>query len=57
MLAGAERQKITQSTGSRLNEANHINKDLMVLGSCLRDLRWNQVVWPPSSRHAATPAA
>jgi len=41
-LAGAERQKNTQSTGSRLHEANHINKDLLVLGSCLRDLRWNQ---------------
>jgi len=41
-LAGAEKQKMTQSTGERLNEANAINKDLMVLGHCLRDLRWNQ---------------
>ena len=41
-LAGAERQKLTQSTSTRLNEANAINKDLMSLGHCLRDLRWNQ---------------
>ena len=41
-LAGAERQKKTKSDGVRLNEANSINKDLMVLGHCLRDLRWNQ---------------
>jgi hypothetical protein len=41
-LAGAEKQKMTQSTGDRLQEANAINKDLMVLGHCLRDLRWNQ---------------
>lgn len=41
-LAGAEKQKMTQSTGDRLHEANAINKDLMVLGHCLRDLRWNQ---------------
>ena len=41
-LAGAERQKKTQTNGARLNEAMSINKDLMVLGHCLRDLRWNQ---------------
>ncbi|KAL1496306.1 hypothetical protein AB1Y20_016268 [Prymnesium parvum] len=41
-LAGAERQKKTHSNGARLNEANSINKDLMILGHCLRDLRWNQ---------------
>ena len=41
-LAGAERQKKTQSHGARFGEATSINKDLMVLGHCLRDLRWNQ---------------
>lgn len=41
-LAGAERQKLTNSSSTRLNEANAINKDLMSLGHCLRDLRWNQ---------------
>ena len=41
-LAGAERQKKTNANGARLNEAMSINKDLMVLGHCLRDLRWNQ---------------
>ena len=46
-LAGAERQKktgmTTQTNGTRLNEAMSINKDLMVLGHCLRDLRYNQL--------------
>ena len=42
-LAGAERQKRTQANGARLNEAMSINKDLMVLGHCLRDLRYNQL--------------
>ena len=41
-LAGAERQKKGKTEGTRLNEATSINKDLMVLGHCLRDLRWNQ---------------
>lgn len=41
-LAGAERQKKTQADGKRLDEAKTINKDLMVLGHCLRDLRYNQ---------------
>lgn len=41
-LAGAERQKNTQTNGARLNEANYINKDLTVLGACLRQLRDNQ---------------
>ena len=35
-LAGAERQKKTNAQGARLNEAMSINKDLMVLGQCLR---------------------
>lgn len=42
-LAGAERQKKTKTDGARLNEAMSINKDLMVLGHCLRDLRYNQL--------------
>ena len=42
-LAGAERQKKTQADGKRLDEAKTINKDLMVLGHCLRDLRYNQL--------------
>lgn len=41
-LAGAERQKKGKTEGTRLTEATSINKDLMVLGHCLRDLRWNQ---------------
>ena len=49
-LAGAEKQKMTQSTGDRLNEANAINKDLMVLGHCLRDLRWNQQHYKATQR-------
>ena len=42
-LAGAERQKKTGADGARLNEAMSINKDLMVLGNCLRILRHNQL--------------
>ena len=41
-LAGAERQKKTNSSGAGLQEASSINKDLSVLGKCLRDLRFNQ---------------
>ena len=41
-LAGAERSKRTNTTGPRLTEASSINKDLMVVGRCLSELRWNQ---------------
>lgn len=49
-LAGAERQKKTGSNGTRLNEAKSINQDLMVLGACLRDLRYNQTHGKSSQR-------
>ena len=41
-LAGAESNKKKEATDKRLVEAKSINQDLMTLGACLRDLRWNQ---------------
>ena len=41
-LAGAERQRNNQGQGPRLVEAKNINKDLTILGRCLRTLRANQ---------------
>jgi kinesin family protein 15 len=40
-LAGSERQKMTEATGSRLEEANNINKSLSVLGSVINALSEN----------------
>lgn len=38
-LAGAERAKKTQNTGSQLTESCHINKTLLSLGKCIRAMR------------------
>lgn len=37
-LAGSERQKSTKAEGERLNEACHINKSLLVLGTVINSL-------------------
>ncbi|GBG30754.1 Kinesin-like protein KIF15 [Hondaea fermentalgiana] len=37
-LAGSERQRMTKSSGSRLNEAKHINKSLSALGNVISAL-------------------
>lgn len=45
-LAGSEMTKKTQSEGKTLEEANNINKSLMVLGTCLElsaGVRWKRV--------------
>ena len=41
-LAGSERTSRTGSSGDRLKEAGNINKDLMVLRTCMETLRENQ---------------
>ncbi|KAL4466810.1 hypothetical protein ABPG74_010407 [Tetrahymena malaccensis] len=38
-LAGAERAKKTNNTGSKMTESCHINKTLLCLGNCIRSLR------------------
>ncbi|XP_064387362.1 kinesin-like protein KIF23 [Halichondria panicea] len=41
-LAGSERTSRTNSHGDRLKEAGNINKDLMVLRTCMETIRENQ---------------
>lgn len=41
-LAGAERNKRTETSGRKLKEAARINNSLMCLGRCLETLRYNQ---------------
>ncbi|EDQ90372.1 uncharacterized protein MONBRDRAFT_24755 [Monosiga brevicollis MX1] len=42
-LAGSERTSNTQAGGKRIREAGNINKSLMTLSQCIKDLRWNQL--------------
>lgn len=44
-LAGSEMTKKTHSEGKTLEEANNINKSLMVLGMCLEIQRLRAVYW------------
>ncbi len=41
-LAGSERTSRTGNHGDRLKEAGNINKDLMVLRTCMETIRENQ---------------
>eukprot|EP00730_Choanoeca_flexa_P001956 TRINITY_DN10856_c0_g1_i2.p1 TRINITY_DN10856_c0_g1~~TRINITY_DN10856_c0_g1_i2.p1 ORF type:complete len:1307 (+),score=446.81 TRINITY_DN10856_c0_g1_i2:54-3923(+) len=42
-LAGSERSANTKATGKQLREASNINKSLMTLSQCIKDLRYNQL--------------
>ncbi len=41
-LAGAERSNKSGASGTRMTEANNINKDLFTLGRCIRSMMDNQ---------------
>jgi hypothetical protein len=42
-LAGSERSKKAETQGAQLNEACNINKSLLVLGRCLKMLRFQGI--------------
>ena len=41
-LAGSERHANTKTSGAQLREASNINRSLMTLSQCIKDIRWNQ---------------
>lgn len=41
-LAGSERHASTKTSGAQLREASNINRSLMTLSQCIKDIRWNQ---------------